>query len=217
MTTLTPINLHNPTEYTHLQHHRTLCGWDFTDEALLSWREKQAAGLKSFFWITIPNPNPNQNDHDAESTSEAIRAGHISLDSYADPPDPELAHPDRSILTIQTFFILPEYRAGGLGRQAMALVEELATKAPFGSPACKYITVNTTSKGYYVDEGKMAVMERIRGKGGFPVVLWYERLGYMWWKTEPRYKYRESGMVGEEEVWIEADFLRKRVAGIGED
>ncbi|RAL04128.1 uncharacterized protein BO80DRAFT_400412 [Aspergillus ibericus CBS 121593] len=201
MTTLTPINLHHPPEFTHLQHQRTVCGWDFSSEALLSWREKQSAGLKSFFWITIPNP-------DAES--DPIRAGHISLDSYADPPDPELARPDRSILTIQTFFILPEYRAGGVGRQAMALVEALATTEPYGSPGGEYLTVNTTSKEYFVDEGKRAFMERIRGEKGFPVVLWYERLGYVRWKTEPRYKYRGLGE-GEEEVWIEADFLRKRV------
>ncbi|PWY87130.1 hypothetical protein BO94DRAFT_535231 [Aspergillus sclerotioniger CBS 115572] len=206
MATLTPINLHHPPEYTLLQHHRTICGWHSTDDVLLSWREKQDAGLKSFFWITIPNPEPNE-------SSTPIHAGHISLDSYADPPDPDLARADRSILTIQTFFILPEYRAGGLGREAMTLVEALATKEPYGSPRCEYLTVNTTSKGYYVDGAgeKRRQMLRVKQEeeGGFPVVLWYERLGYVWWKTEERYKYVD-GEKGEE-VWIEADFLRKRV------
>ncbi|OOF98304.1 hypothetical protein ASPCADRAFT_205555 [Aspergillus carbonarius ITEM 5010] len=206
MTTLTPINLHNPPEYTLLLHHRTICGWHATDNALLSWREKQDTSLKSFFWITIPNPDPSE-------SASPIHAGHISLDSYADPPDSDLARADKTVLTIQTFFILPEYRATGLGRVAMALVEELATKEPYGSPRCEYLTVNTTSKGYFVDgaEGKRKEMERIRrdGREGFPVVLWYERLGYVWWKTEERYKYKDGD--SGEEVWIEADFLRKRV------
>jgi hypothetical protein len=193
--TLTPINLHNPPEYTELQHQRQKCGWDSEDSSLLAWRAKQDANLKSFFWITIPSPT------DPDS---CIRAGHISLDAYAEPPDLELANPDRSVLTIQTFFILPEYR-GGLGRRAMDLVEALAAQ----EPRCKYVTLNALSKKYFYEESWFwDKLERERPS--VCAVEWYERRGYVWWKSEPRY--REPRLYGGE-VIVWADFLRKPLLG----
>ncbi|PYI28936.1 hypothetical protein BP00DRAFT_480149 [Aspergillus indologenus CBS 114.80] len=192
--TLTPINLHHPADYAALQHQRTVRGWDQTDEALLAWRAQQDAGLKSFFWIDIT------------PAAEPIHAGHISLDAYAHPPDRDLATADRTNLTIQSFFILPEHRQGGLGRRAMALVEARARR----DPRCRYVTLNAVSKAYYADPVRRRWIERIRGAGGLPVAGWYERMGYVRWKTEPRYTdWTPEG----EEVVIEADFMRKSVVG----
>ncbi|OJK03983.1 hypothetical protein ASPACDRAFT_112214 [Aspergillus aculeatus ATCC 16872] len=219
--TLTPINLHEPADYAALQHQRTLCGWDQTDEALLAWRAKQDAGLKSFFWIDIVPPstctsaststsssssdNNNSSSSSSQDTAvEPIHAGHISLDAYAHPPDPDLATADGTNLTIQSFFILPAHRKGGLGRRAMALVEERARR----DPRCRYVTLNAVSKAYYADPGRRRWIERIRGEGGLPVAEWYERMGYVRWKTEPRYTdWTPEG----EEVVLEADFMRKLV------
>ncbi|PYI22356.1 hypothetical protein BO86DRAFT_395841 [Aspergillus japonicus CBS 114.51] len=214
--TLTPINLHHPADYAALQHQRTVCGWDQTDEALLAWRAQQDAGLKSFFWIDIvPAPtstsssnssvNNNSSNHQTP-TAEPIHAGHISLDAYAHPPDRDLATADRTNLTIQSFFILPEHRQGGLGRRAMALVEARARR----DPRCRYVTLNAVSKAYYADPVRRRWIERIRGEGGLPVAEWYERMGYVRWKTEPRYTdWTPEG----EKVVIEADFMRKLVVG----
>lgn len=190
--TLSPINLYNPSEYATLQHQRHICGWDYSDESILAWREKQDADLKTFFWIILPG----------KSGDEPIRAGHISLDAYASPPDPGLAQADHSILTIQSFFILPEYRAGGVGRRAMQLVEEMAVN----DPRCQTVTVNALSKDYIENEEKRAFLESMNAVPEFPAVLWYERLGYVRWKTEPRYPYQlPQGGDG----MYEADFLRK--------
>ncbi|KAE8372961.1 hypothetical protein BDV26DRAFT_273022 [Aspergillus bertholletiae] len=191
---LMPINLHNPAEFAELKQQRRQCGWDFEDASLLAWRDKQDAKLKSFFWITVPSPSTGPD-------ATRIRAGHISLDSYASPPDPELAMADRSVLILQTFFIDPQYR-GGLGRKAMDIVEAMAGKEPYGSPQCKYLTLTSLSKRYFYEEAdRWAKWNNER-----PAICtseWYERRGYVMWKSEPRYR----GEGGEVDIW--ADFLRK--------
>ncbi|KAL1961490.1 hypothetical protein VTN77DRAFT_1669 [Rasamsonia byssochlamydoides] len=187
--TLTPINLDNPSEYTELRHQRIICGWDFSDDKLRKWPSSSTA-------------------------TELVRAGHISLDSYCDPPDPELATSDKTIMTIQTFFILPEYRGTGLGRQAMDLVESMATKEPFGSPQCNFITVNTLSKRYLRDEWpewRGIWKDLTREPPAFSNQEWYERRGYVQWKEEPRYHERTRD--GREVVLV-ASFLRKAAGSI---
>ncbi|KAG2420924.1 hypothetical protein HFD88_000538 [Aspergillus terreus] len=218
--TLIPINLHNPPEHAELQAQRRICGWDYTDAALLAWRQKQDAGLKSFFWITIPaalaDTSPQAGSTDPETG--AVRAGHISLDAYADPPDPELARADRSILTIQTFFVRPEYRSLGLGRAAMDLVETMAGQEPYGSPRCQYVAVTSMSKRYYYDEtagpdgtGLWALLGREVPR--VCAVDWYERRGYVRWKSEKRWT--DVSPEGKE-VTLVADFLRKPVRAASE-
>ncbi|RHZ51512.1 hypothetical protein CDV55_101334 [Aspergillus turcosus] len=205
--TLVPINLHNPDEYAELQAQRLQCGWDAEDTKLLAWREKQDQNLKSFFWITIPAPStPGEHADKQAEDKPSIRAGHISLDAYADPPDPELACADKSILTIQTFFTLPEYRGNGLGNKAMDLVEEMASQEP-----CRFVTVNAMSRRYFYEDfpEKEALWETWAENP--PVMCnvdWYSRRGYEYWKSEPRY--REKLKNGEE-VMIVADFLRKAI------
>ncbi|KAF7585698.1 hypothetical protein BBP40_010259, partial [Aspergillus hancockii] len=137
--TLIPINLNDQTQYTEMLRQRQICGWSQTPSTLDSWRQKQAQGLKSFFWITITTTYGDSNSN----STQPIRAGHISLDAYSDLQEHEhhLARADKSLLTIQAFFLLPEYRASGLGRRAMQLVEELAVTEPYGSPDCRGIAL----------------------------------------------------------------------------
>ncbi|EAW10394.1 GNAT family N-acetyltransferase [Aspergillus clavatus NRRL 1] len=200
--TLIPINLHNPDEYAELKAQRVQCGWDSTDTALLKWRAKQDENLKSFFWITVPSES---------APSKAIRVGHISLDAYSDPPDLGLASPDKSTLTIQNFFIRPEHRGSGLGNHVLALAEGMATQEPWGSPRCRFVTINTLSKRYFYAEGPEGKGMWARLGGPAPKICnaeWYERRGYVWWKSEPRYQERTSE---GEEVRLWADFMRKAV------
>lgn len=154
--TLVPIDLNDVDQRAEFKQQRVVCGWDYFDESLQRFIEKQEKKLKSLFWITVPGnaddkkvngeESPVIQEANGHASSSHIRAGHISLDSYTDPPDPELAREDRSILTVQTFFILPEYRSGGLGRAAMDLVEALATQEPYGSPQCHTLALTTVSK-----------------------------------------------------------------------
>jgi len=157
---------------------------------------------KSLFWITIPS-TPESKPH---------RAGHISLDSVAEPPDLDLANPDKSVLTIATFFIDPSFRSGGLGRTTMELLESYATKEPYGSPHCKIVAVTTLSRRYWEDDEYRSVWALtgretpVRGSSNED---WYSRMGYVKWKEEPRYK-QKPGPNGEE-VKLFASFLRKNL------
>ncbi|RDW92925.1 uncharacterized protein DSM5745_00247 [Aspergillus mulundensis] len=199
-TALVPINLNDRSEWEELRQHRLACGWDHSPESLELWRQKQKAGLKSFFWVTTTAATTD----DGEQTP--IRAGHISLDAYAEPADWDLANADKTNLTIQTFFILPKYRAGGLGRAAMKLVEALATEEPYGSKNCEYITLNCMSKAHYYDEVLGPILKRT-----LPICNeeWYEKQGYVAWKTEPRYEDKLDLPDREKIIW-DATFMRKK-------
>ncbi|KAK1147808.1 hypothetical protein N8T08_000321 [Aspergillus melleus] len=192
---LEPINLNDPDQFNEVRRHRLVCGWDHEPSTLEKWKLKQNEGLKSFFWIVIPRPKSNLHSHSnldsdtSQSTSHdtpTIRIGHISLDAYSDPPDPELSRADKSILAIQTFFVLPEYRSLRVGARALALAEELALR----EPNCRVIALTALSKRYMYDEGLdgKGLWERI-GEEMPPgsIQEWYEKKGYVGWKEEPRY------------------------------
>ncbi|KAL4882174.1 hypothetical protein BJY04DRAFT_49803 [Aspergillus karnatakaensis] len=216
---LVPINLKNPSEFAELQRQRTACGWGNTPADLALWREKQEAGLKSFFWITKPTTNnippslsPSQSSSSLQSidsidsaTDTIIRAGHISLDAYTHPADPELANEDKTNLTIQQFFILPEHRAGGLGRAAMSQIEALAPTEPYGSSNCEYVTLNTMSKEHFYDPVLGPYVRMVQ-----PICNqeWYEKQGYVLWKVEGRY---HDTLPDGKEVVFDAAFMRKKV------
>lgn len=235
---LVPANLKNPDEYAEFKQQRIVCGWEFSDEALQQMMDKQEKKLKSLFWITIPNIKDTSDTKEddqrvsdssngvtdpssasscesapalAHNYSPRIRAGHISLDSYAEPPDPELAREDRSIMTVQTFFIRPEYRLSGLGRGAMEVMERLAIREPYGSPQCHTLALNTASKRYVeVDAPEWRGMwERL---GMVPPTYsnetWYEKLGYVYWKDEPRHAVES---LDGHQIMIIASFMRKRL------
>lgn len=183
------VNLADAKEYTEIQRQRTICGWAFSDETLAFYREKQDQKLKSLFWITISNPDASASTTTAAESS--LRAGHISLDAYVDPPnDPDLVAADKSSLAFQTFFILPEYRKLGLGDAAMTRLETMARAEPYGSPNCRFLTLSTLCKKYVCEEGPE--WRGLWARFGLDVPAfsaheWYEKRGYVLFKEEPRY------------------------------
>lgn len=129
---LRPVNLHNPEEFRALQEQRVLCGWNYDHTVIEKWSRMMDNKQKSLFWIHEP-------DQDA-------RIGHVSLDCITDPPNPDLANPDKSVMTIATFFILEQYRSHGFARQAMDILEAWAIEEPWGSPNCKAIALTTLDR-----------------------------------------------------------------------
>jgi GNAT superfamily N-acetyltransferase len=201
---LEPINLHNGYEYGELRRQRVLCGWDYDVEKLENWKRDVDAKTRSFFWITLPA---------SDSESSPNRVGHICLNSLLDPPELDLANPDKSVMEIATFFILPEYRYGGIGRSAFEMLESYATKEPYGSKNCKAVTINTISKRYTENDGDewRGVYARRGLKAppkGKSMEDWYARMGYVKWKEAPRYPdRREDGT----EVKLIAVFMKKTI------
>jgi GNAT superfamily N-acetyltransferase len=195
------MNLHDKGQFEELYRQRVLCSWD--KDCVPAWRDAMDAGFKSLFWI-----------HTNDSTEDSPQiAGHISLDSSASPPDPQLARSDRTLMTICTFFILPELRSGGLGRAAMELLESYATKEPFGSPKCEAIALTTISRRYTEDDGdEWRGIYKRRGMKlptkGRSLEDWYVRQGYVKFKEEPRYHDR---MLDGTELVLLASFLRKEL------
>ncbi|PLB54700.1 hypothetical protein P170DRAFT_432327 [Aspergillus steynii IBT 23096] len=212
-TKLIPIDLHDPSQFAELLAQRIQCGWDNDPAHLLHWRSKIDENLKSLFWITVTSPNPSLSDYsfsDSDSEPE-FRAGHISLDSYSDLNDPLLANPDRSALIVQNLFIKPEYQRLGLGHKAMNLLEALAPTEPYGSPNCKYVTLSTLSKRHFeVDSPMWETARAILPPGylNFCVPEWYEKRGYVLWKSLWR-KYEPSGEKRGLELMV--DLMRKEV------
>jgi GNAT superfamily N-acetyltransferase len=195
---LTLINLHDSLEFDELIQQRIACGWNFARADIENYRTAMDKKLKSLFWITL-SKNPT-------------RIGHVSLDSYTSPPDPELALPDKSILTIQTFFILEAHRSGGVGGRVMDEVEELATKEPYGSPNCREVTINTLSTASL--ERSLPTWLEVWRKAGVPrpdwsmwsKESWYAKRGYVKWKEEVRY---EDDTNEAKVASLEAAFMRK--------
>ncbi|RAL12827.1 uncharacterized protein BO97DRAFT_405115 [Aspergillus homomorphus CBS 101889] len=206
---LDPIDLNHPDQLHELRRQRSLCGWDYHPNKLQEWRQKNSEGLKNLFWIVVTDV-----DHGRPITAEeSSRAGHISLDAYCEPPDPDLARADRSVLAIQTFFILPEYRLAGLGRHVMYLAERLAAQ----EPNCRYVALTALSKKYMYQEGPdwRGIWERMgQPMPDFSIQEWYEKAGYVGWKEEPRYK--ELSLKGEV-IWLHEVFMRKEIRREGEE
>ncbi|OJJ42454.1 hypothetical protein ASPZODRAFT_147291 [Penicilliopsis zonata CBS 506.65] len=204
--TLSPVDLGKDAEFHELQRQRVLCGWAYETTALQKWQQKQAEGLKQLFWILI---DEEDSEGDSKTTRNTIKAGHVSLDAYTDPPDEELARADKSVLTVQAFFILEQHRGNRLGRRVMTLLEEMARSERYGHPACGTLALTTLSKRYIYDEGPdgVGVWEKVvLDRPAFSSQEWYESMGYVGWKEEPRY--RTETLEGGE-VLLSAVFMRK--------
>lgn len=186
-------------DFEELRQQRVLCGWNYAEPVLIQWREMMDVKQKALFWIF--------------SIDGMKTVGHISLDSTSEVPDLELANPDKSVLTIATFFIKSEWRELGLGRAAMDILEDWATKAPYGSPNCRYIAINTLSKKYIEDDaaewrGIWAKLGKSTPSKGRSVQSWYESRGYVKWKEQP--KYLEKTLDGHD-IKLIAVYLRKYI------
>lgn len=201
---LEPINLHDGYEYEELRRQRILCGWNYESKSLDKWKRDIDANTRSLFWINLLA---------TDGKSSLNRVGHIGLNSEIDPPELDLANPDKSVMEISNFFILPEYRHGGLGRIVFEMLESYATKEPYGSPSCKVITINTISRRYTEEDGdewrglyaRKGLKAPPKGKS---MEDWYARMGYVKWKEEPRYPDRlQDGT----EVKLLAVFMKKSI------
>ncbi|ROV93910.1 hypothetical protein VSDG_06288 [Cytospora chrysosperma] len=195
--TLEPMNLHEQAQADELLRQRQLCGWDNTPQFIAKFRDAMDARVKSLFWIR-PTSRPE------------LRVGHISLDSEAHPPNLELANPnDKSVLTIATFYILPEHRGGGIGRAAVESLEKWATAEPYGSSNCKTVALTTISRKYAEDDEMRAEYRRMAGVEPVPKGAsnedWYLRMGYTKWMETPLYP-------GPDGYKFLAAYLRKRIA-----
>jgi GNAT superfamily N-acetyltransferase len=205
---LEPVNFHNPVEFDELHRQRVICGWYLEPAILEKWREMADEQTKSMFWILPPRLA-------GTTPSPARFVGHIAFQSISNSDTPEseldLANPDKSVLMVSNFFILPEYRSGGLGRAAMEALEVMARIEPYGSPKCKALTLHTPSRRYVEDDGEewRCVRERLVQElppKGRSVEDWYTRMGYVKWKEEPKYP---ETLADGTEVIIIASFLKK--------
>ncbi|KAK3065258.1 hypothetical protein LTS18_004494 [Coniosporium uncinatum] len=206
--TLIPVNLEDPNEITELLRQRKICGWNYERSSIEQWNSEINDGTRSMFWIT------------ALIREDVVKAGHIALASTCSPPDPELADPDKSVMTISTFFILPEHRGLGLGRDTMDVVESLATREPYGAPHCRAIVVDTLDRRYWeLDEegwrGWWAKWGQPTPEKGRSNEDWYRRRGYIKFKERPKYtndlKGNAQGGAEEGGRLLIASYLRKEL------
>lgn len=201
---LRPVNLNSHDEYQRLQSQRRECGWYHEDVYLNRWREAAHLGTKCLFWIIKSSQ--------ASSQSTAF-AGHISLDSISEYEDPqhELARPDKSLLTVSTFFVLPEFQAKGIGGQAMAQIERLARLEPYGHPRCTAIAIMSLSCQYVEDPVCRARYVEWTGEEPVSYERWYAKMGYVKWKEEACTKVVKQD---REVVFLVEAFMKKTLSGV---
>ncbi|CAI7634712.1 unnamed protein product [Penicillium bialowiezense] len=133
------INLDEENQFNELHRQRVICGWDSDPNILLRWKDRQAS--KRLFWIIY-------SDVDSQ---HSVHTGHISLDASSKLLEPEALKDGEIELSINSFFILPDYRQLGLGKRAVHLVEQAALSEPYGDPRCRFITLTALSKRYIYD------------------------------------------------------------------
>lgn len=203
---LEPMDLYDSVQFDELLRQRVICGWNNTASVIEAWRDEVGAGTRVMFWVIPPSL--------AHIEIPQRLGGHISMLSQTSPLDHELANPDKSVLHITSLFILPEHRHGGIGRASVEALEKWAKVEPYGSPACREITIHTLSRRYIEDDGEE--WRGLWGRFGLPTPEkgtsnedWYSRMGYVKWKEAPRYP--ETLPDGTQILW-RASFLRKTLA-----
>jgi ribosomal protein S18 acetylase RimI-like enzyme len=206
--TYEPINLHNQAESDELLRQRILCGWANTPRNIEVWRKAIDKGEVVLFWI-VPR-------HLTSSPALQRFAGHIGLENECQPPEHDIARPDKSLIEISTLFVLKEYRHLGLGRTAMRDMERYAQQEPYGSPNCKAVTIHTMSRRYWEDDGDdwRGIYARIDSNARPPAKGtsnedWYARMGYVKFKEEPRYP---TKLLDGTDWKFTAVFMRKELA-----
>jgi GNAT superfamily N-acetyltransferase len=205
--TYEPIDLRNEAECNELLRQRVICGWAYNPVNIEVWRKAIDRKEVVLFWV-VPA-------HLSSALAPKRFAGHVGIENQCQPPEPDIARPDKTLLEISTLFILPEYRYLGLGRTAMADMEQYAKREPYGSPACKAVTIHTLSKRYWQEEG-----EDWRGmwarwglktpeKGASSNEEWYARMGYVKWKEDWRYVVK---LLDGTEAKMLAVFMKKQLS-----
>lgn len=217
------MNLHNPKEFDELLRQRIVCGWSNDRSYIEAWRDAADQGAVSAFWITTPSSSSSPSSSTTAAFFEAddgtggntnAPVGHIALQSATQPPDLEMANPDKSLLTITMLFIDPAHRGGGLAKAAILAMEAYARTAPYGSPDCKAVTLTTLSRRYAEDEGPDArgIWARMGWKAppmGQSVEKLYARMGYVKWKEQPMYPVT---LLDGTHIKLVATFMRKELS-----
>ncbi|KIL89520.1 hypothetical protein FAVG1_07100 [Fusarium avenaceum] len=221
---LVPWNPDSPEHVSRLYEQRVQCGWD--KQRVEGWREKQASGSKSIFWITPRPEDPETREllqlhfdsfpadkTPLTDTAESLRAkprtptntkiypiGHISLDDR----DEKSAHmtldlPKEGVYWINTFYVSKALRSKGIGRAAMDMVEHMAIDYPL---CAKTLALHTAEK-----EMQKRLYREANGKEiGTANQDWYERRGYRLIHTQ------RAHYLDDEEPPVDAVFLRRDIA-----
>ena len=85
------VDLHDQAQADELLRQRLICGWDDTLAHIDKWRNDMDTQVRGMFWIKLPSSSGT-----TATAEEPI--GHISLDSITNPPDAEVADPDRGVV-----------------------------------------------------------------------------------------------------------------------
>lgn len=180
---LVTMNLESAAERDLLHAQRVICGWH--EDMVESWRERMAAGERTFYWITIPESDVTSELAMLQRNGgEVYAVGHISLDRvdqphFPTPVDLSLASGDGKVMTITSLFVLPGFTSLGLGAFAMDECERVARE----TDGCRAVTIMTISNRY--------LRGGIPGPDGtVPKVdhsPWCARRGYVTYKEEVRH------------------------------
>ena len=94
----------------------------------------------------------------------------------------------------------------------MDLVEVLATQEPYGSPHCHTLALTTVNKKHIeIDAPEWRGVWKRAGLDvpPFSNEIWYEKLGYVYWKEETRYN---AVALDGSPLYLIASFMRKRLS-----
>lgn len=216
---LVPFDPENQVEVDTLTQQRILCGWAV--DMIETWRAQARRKVKGLYWIVpaetsaaktrlrcLPErENFNRTDGLGPPAPhpDFRPLGHASLDWEDYDGDQSLADRETGTITIATFYILASQQGLGLGNIVMKALERKAVTL-----GARQVTLNTlcgiagqtrelwASIGVEYDPTTTRLNE-----------FWYERLGYVAYKREPRYK--EKAPNGEI-VKLQAVFMRKTLA-----
>ncbi|KAF9786535.1 hypothetical protein IL306_001550 [Fusarium sp. DS 682] len=221
---LVPWDPKSPDHINRIYEQRVQCGWD--KNLVEGWKEKQATGRKSIFWITLRPEDPRTHEilqlhfdaYPADKaplvdTADSLRAkprtptymkfypiGHISLDdSNEKTGNLALDLPKEGVYWIKTFYVSKALRSNGIGRAAMDIAESMAIDEPL---CAKTLALDTSEK----EMQKRLYREKSGKEMGSTNQDWYERRGYRLIHMEPGF------YVDDEEPPIDAVFLRRDIA-----
>lgn len=207
---LIPLDIHDNDQVSILKAQRLICGWG--EYNIATWRDHIDNNERTMFWIALEADSPAASGAiikdsldfvtlTKDTTAKAgkyLVVGQIALDKKdhlsgeMKVADETLVAPDHSRLLVATLFVMPEFKMHRLGTYAMQRLEELALDPRYGSANCTTLTLTTASSrhakgGVPGPEGydMWAIL-------GLPIpdrtnVGWFERLGYVSYKEEPRY------------------------------
>ncbi|KAG8166571.1 hypothetical protein KVR01_002260 [Diaporthe batatas] len=213
---------------------RVACGW--RSDEIQRWVELGKAGQKTLYWVLLAEVLPARDrealssQHTAEFPQESapivdtatthwqkprtpsnrafIPIGHVALDLRPEE-NAHLKLTDEGIVWVAGLYISWVLHSRGFGREAMGMVESIASLEPLSA---KCIVLDTMPKDQQM---KPAFIEKVYTKQGIPkpavpVQDWYEKQGYeVFARDVAAYKW-ENATTGETEDF-DYLYLRKKL------